>query len=178
MTKRLLVVLLVALLVLSACDNDKDSGKAAGEMLPDVDGYSTTDHTDLTNALDKWGSLVLGAAGSDLATKLNLIQTLVECTNEAVAIKIYEKDDAILDAGIAAAVNLDRLASWDTFVNCTISTVTTFDTASADWRPCTNYWQYKEGDVDYVMLYGATSGGLCQSLCDGMPGCPGVGPSK
>lgn len=173
----LLAVLLVALLLVAACDTKSDKGKDAKDFLPEMnkDQYDVVSTDGLQNALtalEVW-SAVSGQFA--FTAQIAVVDAMLECAQDtgSLAIRAYSYKDNRLVAGAAVVVNYDRLTSWETAAQCFGSALSGLGRSpDPELRPCGSWWQYEEDDTTYYMLQAGTSPLICQQMCSTMSGCP------
>jgi hypothetical protein len=179
----LIAMLVVGVVVLSACEEEK--GRAASELLPNIsqDEYDIIHNDSLEDTLQ--GTLVglqvwdLISQDPGVVGRILTIDDLLDCTAEtgATAVRLYSNKTYRYVAGAAIVVNYDRLTSWQTAAAClqAILLPPAFESyaATPEVRPCANWWEYTDGEANYYLVFAATSPDLCQLMCSTMNGCPG-----
>jgi hypothetical protein len=174
--RSIMTVLLVALLLIAACDTKSDKGKDAADFLPkmnkdDYDVVSTDALQDALTTLEVWTAV---SGQFAFTAQIATVDAMIECAQEtgSLAIRAYSYKANRLVAGTAIVVNYDRLTSWETAVQCFGTTLSSLGRSpDPEIRPCASWWQYEEDGTTYYMLQAGTSPMICEQMCSSMSGC-------
>lgn len=173
MFKRILLLSLITLSALAACQPQRGSAK---DMLPDVPNTTVVEGQTITQFLAKAADgAALAAANPGLILLVQRVEASLTCYQGlgAVALRTYTDKTFSLSAGIVAIVDRKALTNPVNFANCVLGGAKAPD-ASADAptiEPCVKTYTLKKDDNEFNIAYMATTKEMCQAFCSRLEGC-------
>jgi len=173
MFKRILLLSLLAVIALTACQTQKGS---AGDMLPNVPDTTVVEGQTITQFLAKAADgAALATANPQLIPLVQRVEASLTCYQDlgAVALRTYTDKQFPLSAGIVAVVDRKALTDPANFANCVLGRAQGA-AASAEQltiQPCTKSYTLKKDDNEFYIAYIATTQEMCQAFCSRLEGC-------
>lgn len=173
MFKRILLLSLIAVIALAACQAQRGSAK---DMLPDVPDTTVVEGQTITQFLAKLADgAVLVAANPQLIPVVQRVEASLTCYQNlgAVALRTYTDKQFPLSAGIVAIVDRNALTNPVNFANCVLGSAQGDGVGSAapTIQPCTKSYTLKKNDNEFHIAYLATTKEMCQAFCSRLEGC-------
>jgi hypothetical protein len=170
--KKILILGLVSMFFLSAClGSDAESGESAEKKLPDLEGYTTAEVTDVTAALQTFGVAADVITGDPaVAAQLALIDQYTACFAEVgvLGLRFYMNEENPQVIGFALIINETRLANPENLMTCLLPDEGGFLTANPEMRPCADGWRESDDEASYFMAYAGTSPMICDAFSNAM----------
>ena len=173
MSKRILILSLMAVIVLTACQTQEGSARA---MLPDVPDTTVVEGQTVTQFLAKLADgAALAAANPQLIPLIQRVEASLTCYQDlgAVALRTYTDKQFALSAGIVAIMDRKALSDPANFANCVLGSAQG-DAAGAERptiEPCTKSYTLKKDDNEFYIAFLATTQEMCQAFCTRLEGC-------
>ena len=175
MFKRILLLSVIAVVALSACQTQRGS---ASDMLPNVPDTTVVEGETITQFLAKIADgAALAAANPQLIPLIQRVEASLTCYQDlgAVALRTYTDKQFPLSAGIVAIIDRKALTDPANFANCVLGRAQGA-AASAEGltiQPCTKSYTLKKDDNEFHIAYIATTQEMCQAFCSRLEGCTG-----
>lgn len=170
---RILVFVLVAVTVISACGRAATQEPSAASLMPNLPDYYVNDTVNIQDAISKVASLTsLGAAHPELAGLIAGINNLLTCYQNSGAIqgRTYVNKADVFKAGIVVVVNRNAVSDPTTFINCVVPP-SARSLRPATLQPCAKAYTLNTANNQYYIGYAATDPEVCQAFCSALQGC-------
>lgn len=170
MFKRILLLGLIAVVALSACQAQRGSAK---DMLPDVPNTTIVEGQTITQFLAKAADgAALAAANPELIPLVQRVEASLTCYQDlgAVALRTYTDKQFALSAGIVAIIDRKALTDPTNFMNCVLGRAQGA-AATPTIEPCVKTYTLKKDDNEFYIAYIATTKEMCQAFCSRLEGC-------
>jgi hypothetical protein len=182
---RVVVLMLIALLALTACgaggslistgDTSQDQEAAQNYVPASIPGYNVTDATSVSDALTQAGTAGSLLTGNPAVAGLIVqLDSMITCYRNvgAVAARVYTQQDANLLAGeiprfgVVAVVNTTRLQR--NLLECVLSSGPQAQSADAI-QPCGGSGSFVVNNENLQYVFAATNPELCQVFQSNFP---------
>lgn len=171
MSRKIMWLMLAAVLMLSACQPQQGGAKA---MLPDVPNTTVVEGQTITQFLAKLADgASLVAANPELVPVIQRIETSLTCYQNvgAVALRTYTDKTFPLYVGIVAIVDRNALTNPANFLNCVVKPQPNAESAAVGLEPCTKSYTLKKDNNEFYIVYLATTPQMCEAFCSKLEGC-------
>ena len=172
MSKRILILSLMAVIVLTACQTQEGSARA---MLPDVPDTTVVEGQTVTQFLAKLADgAALAAANPQLIPLVQRVEASLTCYQDlgAVALRTYTDKQFPLSAGMVAIMDRKALSDPANFANCVLGSAQGAANAQRPViQPCTKSYTLKKDDNEFYIAFVATTQEMCQAFCSRLEGC-------
>ncbi len=173
MFKQILLLSLIAVITLSACQSQKGSAR---DMLPDVPNTTVVEGQTITQFLAKAADgAALAAANPQLIPVVQRVEASLTCYQDlgAVGLRTYVDKQFALSAGIVAIIDRKALTNATNFMNCVLGSAqgAAAGAATPTIQPCVKTYTLKKDDNEFYIAYIATTQEMCQAFCSRLEGC-------
>jgi hypothetical protein len=171
MFKRILLLSLIAVLALTACQTQAGSAR---DMLPDVPNTTVVEGQTVTQFLAKLADgAALATANPQLIPLVQRVEASLTCYQDlgAVALRTYTDKQFPLSAGIVAIMDRKALSDPANFANCVLGSAQGAGAARPAIQPCTKSYTLKKDDNEFYIAFLATTQEMCQAFCSRLEGC-------
>jgi hypothetical protein len=173
MFKRILLLSLMAVIALTACQTQEGSARG---MLPNVPDTTVVEGQTITQFLAKAAdAAALAAANPQLIPLVQRVEASLTCYQDlgAVAMRTYTDKQFPLSAGIVAIMDRKALTNPANFANCVLGRAqgAAANAAKPTIQPCTKSYTLKKDDNEFYIAYIATTQEMCQAFCSRLEGC-------
>jgi hypothetical protein len=171
MFKRILLLGLIAVVALAACQAQRGS---ATNMLPNVPNTTVVEGQTITQFLAKVADgAALAAANPELIPLIQRVEASLTCYQDlgAVALRTYTDKDFALSAGIVAIIDRKALTDPVNFANCVLGRAQGAEAAAPTIEPCIKTYTLKKDDNEFYIAYMATTREMCSAFCSKLEGC-------
>ncbi|GIK27072.1 MAG: hypothetical protein IT298_10525 [Chloroflexi bacterium] len=171
MRRILVIVGVLALAVLTACDTIQPTGDSASDaesaqnQLPTLSQYTSTDADSVKDALTR--ALQVGSLGSGNLIAAGLIERLnntADCLGNvgAIAGRVYTGLTPPV-VGVLAVVNNERLTN--NFLQCAVNPGMESQSLSRQaLQPCAKSGSYTDNGISYSYIYAASDISMCNAF--------------
>jgi hypothetical protein len=173
MFKRIVLLTVLAVITLAACQTKQGSAK---DMLPDVPNSTVVEGQTITQFLAKAADgAALAAANPELIPLIQRVESSLTCYQGlgAVALRTYTDKDFPLSAGVVAIIDRNALTNPANFANCVLGRAQTEASAVPSIDPCTKTYTLKKDNNEFYIAYIATTKEMCNAFCSKLEGCTG-----
>lgn len=171
MFKRMLLLIVIAVIVLTACQTQKGSAR---DMLPNVPNTTVVEGQTITQFLAKVADgAALAAANPELIPLVQRVEASLTCYQDlgAVAVRTYTDKTFPLSAGVVAIIDRKALTDPVNFANCVLGRAQGDASAMATIDPCVKTYTLKKDDNEFYIAYLATTKEMCSAFCSQLEGC-------
>lgn len=166
-------LLLIVMLVITACNTGVPRDESAANLLPNLSGYTTENTLNITDALTKAGAGAALAGGQvQFAAAVGVIGNYVGCLQRAGAIegRTYIQQGNPLKSGLIMIINRNKITDPQTLLGCAIPQAPDM-LEPPEYGFCARVYTLSKNNNEFYIMYAASSPQVCQAFCSALEGC-------